>query len=52
MIGGDPGLGSMKSTITQRRAQITSQMVGLTPNNPNYKSYQDELADLDKTLIR
>ncbi len=50
VINGDPGLGSMKATINQRRAQISSQMAGLTPGNPVYKQDQDELADLDKTL--
>ena len=50
VINGDPGLSSMKSTINQRRAQLSSQMAGLTPGNPVYKQDQDELADLDKTL--
>ncbi len=50
VIGGDPGLGSMKATINQRRAQLSSQMAGLTPGNPIYKQDQDELTDLDKTL--
>lgn len=50
IISADPGLGSMKSTINQRRAQLSSQMAGLTPGNPIYKQDQDELTDLDKTL--
>ncbi len=50
IINGDSGLSSMKSTINQRRAVISSQMAGLTPNNPTYKMDQDELTDLDKTL--
>jgi uncharacterized protein involved in exopolysaccharide biosynthesis len=49
-ISADPGLASMKSTINQRRAILSSQMAGLTPNNPIYKQDQEEIADLDKTL--
>jgi uncharacterized protein involved in exopolysaccharide biosynthesis len=50
LISADPGLTSMKTTINQRRAVLSSQMAGLTPNNPIYKQDQDEIADLDKTL--
>lgn len=50
IIVNDPGLGSMKATINQRRAQLASQMADLKPANPIYKADQDELADLDKTL--
>lgn len=50
VIAADSGLGSMKATINARRAQLATQMAGLTPQNPVYKSDQDELADLDRTL--
>ncbi len=49
-ILGDAGLGSMKASISQRKAAVTAQMAGMTPTNPVYKQDQDELADLDRTL--
>lgn len=49
-IMGDAGLGSMKASISQRKAAVTAQMAGMTPTNPVYKQDQDELADLDRTL--
>lgn len=49
-IMGDAGLGSMKASISQRKAQLTAQMAGMTPTNPVYKQAQDEIADLDRTL--
>ena len=52
LIAGDAGLGSMKATISQRKAQLGEQMSGMTATNPIYKQDQDELADLDRTLER
>lgn len=52
LIAGDAGLGSMKATISQRKAQLNEQMSGMTPNNPIYKQDQDQIADLDRTLDR
>jgi uncharacterized protein involved in exopolysaccharide biosynthesis len=49
-ILGDAGLGSMKASISQRKAVLTAQMAGMTPTNPVYKQDQDEIADLDRTL--
>ena len=46
----DAGLASMKSSISQRKAQLTAQMAGMTATNPVYKQDQDEIADLDRTL--
>jgi len=46
----DPGLASLKQTISQRRSVLVSQMAGLTPKNPLYKQDQDELTRLDQWL--
>jgi uncharacterized protein involved in exopolysaccharide biosynthesis len=46
----DPGLASLKQTISQRRSILVSQMAGLTPKNPLYKQDQDELTRLDQWL--
>ncbi len=50
LIGTDVGLNSMKATITSRKAVLSTQMAGLTPNNPIYKQDQAEIADLDRSL--
>ena len=52
LIAGDAGLGSMKATISQRKAQLNEQMSGMTPSNPIYRQDQDQIADLDRTLDR
>ncbi len=52
LIAGDAGLGSMKATISTRKAQLNEQMSGMTPSNPIYKQDQDQIADLDRTLDR
>lgn len=52
LIAGDAGLGSMKATISQRKAQLNEQMSGMTATNPIYKQDQNEIADLDRTLDR
>lgn len=52
LIAGDAGLGSMKATISQRKAQLNEQMSGMTPSNPIYKQDQDQISDLDRTLDR
>ena len=52
LIAGDAGLGSMKATISQRKAQLGEQMSGMTTTNPIYKQDLDEMADLDRTLDR
>ena len=46
----DPGLAALKTTISQRRSILATQMAGLTPKNPLYKQDQDELKLLDKLL--
>jgi uncharacterized protein involved in exopolysaccharide biosynthesis len=51
-IAGDAGLGSMKATVSARKAQLNGQMTSMTPGNPIYKQDQDEMADLDRTLDR
>jgi uncharacterized protein involved in exopolysaccharide biosynthesis len=49
-IASDPGLGSLKASLSSRRAQLNSQMAGMTPSNPVYKQDQEEIAQLDRSL--
>jgi uncharacterized protein involved in exopolysaccharide biosynthesis len=50
MLSADTGLASMKVTLFQRRATLTSQMANLTPNHPQYKQAEEELAQINNTL--
>ena len=47
---GDPGLISMKTSLNQRRAALLTQMANLTPNHPEYKQDEVELAKINGTL--
>jgi uncharacterized protein involved in exopolysaccharide biosynthesis len=49
-VNDDPGISSLKTTISQRRSVLATQMAGLTPKNPLYKQDQDELKLLDNLL--
>jgi uncharacterized protein involved in exopolysaccharide biosynthesis len=46
----DPGLAALKSTISQRRSILATQMAGLTPKSNLYKQDQEELKTLDQSL--
>ena len=46
----DPGLATLKASITQRRSALVSQMAGLTKVNPLYRADEQELARLDESL--
>jgi Mrp family chromosome partitioning ATPase/uncharacterized protein involved in exopolysaccharide biosynthesis len=50
IVSADPGLVSMKTTLYQRRATLTSQMANLTPNHPLYKQDAEELAKINKSI--
>jgi uncharacterized protein involved in exopolysaccharide biosynthesis len=50
MITTDPGLASLKTALLQRRAALVSQMANLTPNHPQYKQDEAELAKIDASL--
>src|ERR1035441_1446876 len=50
VLSADAGLASMKVTLFQRRALLTSQMANLTPNHPQYKQDEEELAQINNTL--
>lgn len=50
LAASDPGLASMKTSLNQRRATLVTQMANLTPNNPAYKLYSEELAQIDSSL--
>jgi len=50
LVGSDSGLSSMKSSLSQRRATLISQMANLTPNHPLYKQDAAELAQINTNL--
>ena len=50
LIATDPGLSSLKQALLTRRAVLVSQMANLTPNHPQYKQDQEELAKIDASL--
>jgi uncharacterized protein involved in exopolysaccharide biosynthesis/Mrp family chromosome partitioning ATPase len=50
LITADPGLASLKAALLQRRAALVSQMANLTPNHPQYKQDEAELAKIDASL--
>ena len=52
LIANDASLNSLRTSISSRKATLSSQMAGLTPNNPVYKQDQDEIAELDKSEDR
>jgi uncharacterized protein involved in exopolysaccharide biosynthesis len=49
-INSDPGLSAKKAAVNARRVVLESMMAGMTPNNPQYRQAQDEIADLDRSL--
>jgi uncharacterized protein involved in exopolysaccharide biosynthesis len=50
LINSDPGLSAKKAAVNARRVVLESMMAGMTPNNPQYRQAQDEIADLDRAL--
>jgi len=50
IVSADPGLVSMKTTLFQRRATLTSQMANLTPNHPLYKQDAEELSKINRSI--
>lgn len=52
LIVTDPGLVSIKQTLSQRRAVLSDQMAGLTQANPVYKQDQEEIAEIDRSIER
>ena len=49
-IASDPSLSSLKSSLSQKRAQLLDQLAGLTPNHPLRKQTEDQLAQIEKEL--
>jgi polysaccharide biosynthesis transport protein len=49
-IANDPGLSALKSSLSQKRAQLLDQLAGLTPNHPLRKQTEDQLAQIEKEL--
>lgn len=50
LIASDPGLATLKQSISARRSKLVGEMAGLTPKNPLYKQDEDELQRLDQSL--
>ncbi len=52
LIVTDPGLVTIRQTLSQRRAVLADQMAGLTTANPVYKQDQEEIAQIDRATDR
>lgn len=50
LVAADPGMVSMKTALNGRRSQLISQMANLTPNHPQYKQDEEELAKINTSL--
>lgn len=50
LVAADPGMVSMKTSVSARRSQLITQMANLTPNNPQYKQDSEELAQINSSL--
>jgi uncharacterized protein involved in exopolysaccharide biosynthesis len=46
----DQGLIRFKETLNERRARLVSDIAGMTPDNPVYKTDQQELSEIDAAL--
>ncbi len=46
----DAGLSALKSSVSERRAALRGQMLGMTSDNPLRQRDQEELTDLDRSL--
>jgi len=49
-IASDPGLSALKTSLSQKRAQLLDLLSGLTPSNPVRKQTEEQLAQIDKAL--
>jgi uncharacterized protein involved in exopolysaccharide biosynthesis len=46
----DQGLIAFKETLNERRAKLVSDIAGMKPDNPVYKTDQEELGEIDTAL--
>lgn len=46
----DPGLANLKSNLYKRRADLLTQMAGLTQGHPGYRALSDELKQIDAEI--
>lgn len=46
----DPGLANLKSNLYKRRADLLTQMAGLTQGHPGYRALSDELRQIDAEI--
>ena len=50
LAGTDPGLASLKANLSTKRAALLDQLAGLTPNHPQRRQTEDQIAIIDKAL--
>lgn len=50
LIASDPALAALKTSLSQKRAQLLDQLAGLTPDHPLRKETEDQLAQIKKEL--
>jgi polysaccharide biosynthesis transport protein len=50
LIASDPALAALKTSLSQKHAQLLDQLAGLTPDHPLRKETEDQLAQIEKEL--
>ncbi|MEO8659363.1 MAG: hypothetical protein ABI693_12890 [Bryobacteraceae bacterium] len=50
LVAADPGMVTLRTNLNQRKAVLTTQMSGLTPDHPARKQAETELAGIDKEM--
>jgi succinoglycan biosynthesis transport protein ExoP len=50
IIAGDPGLVTLKTSLSQKRALLLEQLAGMTPNHPLRKATEEQLAQAEAGL--
>jgi polysaccharide biosynthesis transport protein len=50
IIATDSGLAALKASLSQKRADIIEKLHGMTPNHPDRKQAEDQLAQIEKEL--
>lgn len=46
----DPGLANLKSNLYKRRAELLTQLAGLTPQHPAYQELRDEMKRIESEI--
>jgi Mrp family chromosome partitioning ATPase/capsular polysaccharide biosynthesis protein len=48
----DPGVASLRTTLSAQRGMLVQQMAGLTPTNPVYKQDEEQIKTIDAQLAK